>query len=154
MAERKIQLIAGTTYTVSLPKEWVKKYNLKEKSRVSIKELRDGNLSLSPSTKLEDRDKKKITLNIDNYGANIDQVLFAAYYLGFEEINLFSKNEISMDLRSLIKKALVYMSGTEIMVEDIKNIEIKVLLDLSKINANQLFFRINIILNANINHII
>ena len=30
MHRRKIQLIAGTTYSISLPKEWVKKNHLKE----------------------------------------------------------------------------------------------------------------------------
>ncbi|MBL7100426.1 MAG: hypothetical protein ISS23_00560 [Nanoarchaeota archaeon] len=154
MVQRKVQLIAGTTYTVSLPKDWMKKYSLKEKSLVNIEELGDGSLSLHPSAKIKDRDKEKITLNIDNYGANIDQVIFAAYYLGFENIIISSKESISNDLRSLIKKAVVYMSGTEIIFEDLKQVEIKVLLDMSKINVNQLFFRINIILNATINHII
>ena len=30
MQRRKIQLIAGTTYSVSLPKDWIRKNNLKE----------------------------------------------------------------------------------------------------------------------------
>jgi len=154
MTQRKIQLIAGTTYTVSLPKEWVKKYNLKEKSIVSIKELGDGTLSLSPSLKVSEKNRESIDLNIDNYGANIDQILFASYYLGFENITISSKTEIKNELRSLIKKAVVYMSGTEIVFEDLQRIDVKVLLDRSKINVDQILFRINIILNASINHII
>ena len=34
MYRRRLQLIAGATYTVSLPKEWVLKNNLKEKCEV------------------------------------------------------------------------------------------------------------------------
>ena len=47
MERRKIQLIAGSTYTVSLPKSWVIKNNLKEKSQISITENNDRTLVLS-----------------------------------------------------------------------------------------------------------
>ena len=153
MIQRKIQLIAGTTYTISLPKDWIRKYNLKEQSILSIKEIGDGSLALFPSTNVKEKNKEKITLNIDDYGANIGQVIFGAYYLGFENITVFSNNDINDELRGLIKKVIVYMSGTEIILEDLKQIKIKVLLDRSKINVNQLFLRINIILNATIHHL-
>src|SRR3989344_4694203 len=93
MERRRIQLIAGTTYSVSLPKEWVRKNNMKEKSEVMFHEGTDRNLILSPSSIVE-RKYNEITLNIDEYLSSVDQILFAVYYLGVENINLFSKNGI------------------------------------------------------------
>ena len=92
MHRRKIQLIAGTTYSVSLPKEWVKKNNLKEQNEILFYEKGDRTLLLSPDA-AGAKDLKAITLNIDNYLENIDQVLFAVYYVGVEIITLFSTNK-------------------------------------------------------------
>src|SRR3989338_3917742 len=94
---RKIQLIAGTTYSLSLPKEWVKKNKLKEKNEVVVIEKNDRTLVVSPDS-IEEKELNDISLNIDNYTDNIDQILFALYYLGIENINFFSKKELIKDV--------------------------------------------------------
>ncbi|MBU1270447.1 MAG: AbrB/MazE/SpoVT family DNA-binding domain-containing protein, partial [Nanoarchaeota archaeon] len=113
MHKRKIQLIAGTTYTVSLPKEWVRKNNLKEKNEILLHEKNDRTLIISPHS-IEGKKLNEISLNIDEYAPNIDQILFAVYYLGIENITLFSKKEITKDVKVKIRKTITHMSGTEI----------------------------------------
>ncbi|MBL7055523.1 phosphate uptake regulator PhoU [Candidatus Woesearchaeota archaeon] len=152
MQRRKIQLVAGTTYTVSLPKEWVKKNGLKEKDEVLIQERNNQTLTISSSV-LKDSQLKEISLNIDEHSDNIDQVLFSIYYLGIENITLFSKKELSKETRSQIRKTLTYMSGTEIGYEDTSRITIRVLLDKSKISINQILYRINLILDLSLSNL-
>jgi len=60
MHRRKIQLIAGTTYSVSLPKEWVRKNNLKEKNEILFYEKNDRTLVISPYA----IEGKKLLINI------------------------------------------------------------------------------------------
>src|SRR3989344_430802 len=110
MHRRKIQLIAGTTYSVSLPKEWVRKNNLKEKNEISIYEQNNRTLVISPHT-IERKKLDEISLDIDEYASNIDQILFAIYYLGIDHIDLFSKKELTKDVKSIIKKTITHMSG-------------------------------------------
>ena len=149
MLRRKIQLIAGTTYTVSLPKDWVKRNNLKEQDEVGLNEQNDNTLVLyasEPKSKHLDR----ITLNIDDYVKNIDQVLFAIYYLGIENIELKSTNPMTKETRNRIRKTITHMSGTEIEYEDKSSLRIKVLLDKSKVDVLQVLYRISLILESSI----
>ena len=153
MHRRKIQLIAGTTYSVSLPKEWVIKNKLKEKDELLIYEKNNRTLLLSPNS-IKERKIKDISINIDEYIGNVDQILFALYYLGIENINLFSKKALTKDVKTKIRKSLVFMSGTEISYEDNKKITIKVLLDESKVTIYQILYRINLILELSISTIL
>jgi phosphate uptake regulator len=152
METRKIQLIAGSTYSVSLPKGWVKKNSLKEKNEVSIKE-QDRNLLICPGILKKDG-LDEINLDVDNYLDNIDQVLFSIYYLGVEKINLYSKKHLKKETKSRIRKTLTHMSGTEISYEDKKKMSINVLLDKSKINIKQVIYRISMVLELSIENII
>jgi len=153
MEKRKIQLIAGSTYTISLPKEWIKKNKLKEKNEIVIHEKNDGTLILSPSS-INEKNLKEISLDVDEYSNNIDQVLFSLYYLGIETINLFSKNELKKDIKTRIRTTLENMSGTEISYEDKQKIVIKVLLDKTKISLIQILYRISLIIDSSIENLL
>lgn len=153
MYRRKIQLIAGTTYSVSLPKEWVKKNNLKEKNEILMNEKNDRTLVISP-TLIEGKTLNEITLNVDEYINNVDQILFAIYYLGVETITLFSKKGLTKDTRSRIRKTLADMSGSEISYEDENKITIKVLLDKSKVNITQILYRISLIIGLTVSNML
>lgn len=146
MHKRKIQLIAGSTYTVSLPKEWVVKNGLKERNEVSIFE-KNNNLVISKGAETETMKKKEI--DVDNYN-NIKDVLFTLYYHGIETIVFYSKKEISKEVKSKIRKTLQHMSGSEIVYEDKKRLTIKILLDRSKIKLNQLMYRSFLIIDLSL----
>jgi phosphate uptake regulator len=153
MPTRKIQLIAGTTYSLSLPKEWVKKNNLKPKTELQIFEKNNRTLVISPHS-IDEEKLNEISLNIDEYVHNIDQILFAIYYLGIETIKLFSKNSISKDAKARIRKTLTHMSGTEISYEDNNKITIHVLLDKSKVNIIQVIYRISLLIDSQITNLL
>lgn len=152
METRKIQLIAGTTYSVSLPKDWVLKNRLKESNEVTIQQKNDGTLIISPS---EIREKKlsEISLEVEQYRGNIDQILFALYYIGLENITLYSKKEMPKDVKAKIRKTLTHMSGTEISYEDSRKIVVKVLLDKSKVNVPQVIHRVSLITESTLNNL-
>ena len=153
MHRRKIQLIAGTTYSLSLPKEWVKKNNLKEKNEVMISEKNDRTLVISPEL-INEKELNEISLNIDDYIADIDQILFAIYYLGIENVNLFSKKEITKEIKTRIRRALNHMTGVVVSHEDKQKMSIKILFDQSKVEINQLIFRIFLIIEISIKNIL
>lgn len=149
MERRKIQLIAGTSYSVTLPKDWIKRNNLRKKNEVLIYEKNDGSLTISP-TLVEGRTLTDFSLNVDDIRTGMDQLLFITYYLGFENITLYSKKGLTKDIRAIIRNATTYMVGTEITYEDENKIIIKVLLDKSKINIVQVLYRISLIIDASI----
>jgi len=149
MYRRRLQLIAGATYTVSLPKEWVLKNNLKEKCEVEIHEQDDRALLISPFQHRSE-EHPEISINLADYAEVIDQVLFAVYYLGKEAIRITSKKEIAPQERSRIRETLTDMSGTEVSFEDKHTIIIKVLIDKAKVDINQSLYRIVLIIEQSI----
>lgn len=150
MHRRKIQLVGGSSYTISLPKEWVIKNKLKEKDEVTIHEKSDKTLVIGE----EKVDKlKEIEFNVDEY-SNIKQVIFGAYYIGIEKIILKSKKEISKKDKINVRKAIRYMSGTEIVYEDNKKIIVAVLLDKAKVDVKQTMYRISLIIEDSAHNII
>ncbi len=54
--QRKLQITGGSTYILSLPKDWVTKNDLKKGSLMALEEEADGSLSITPS-KLEKKEK-------------------------------------------------------------------------------------------------
>lgn len=147
---RKIQLIAGVTYSISLPKAWVKKNNLKDKHELTIREESDGSLIVSPSGEVSATKIDTFEVNIDTYTEDVSQILFVLYYMGVENITLFSKKEMTFELKARVKDTLTDMIGTEIVYEDQQRIKIRVLLDKSKVDINQLFYRISLLINGSI----
>ena len=152
MYQRKIQLVAGSSYSISLPKEWIRKNNLKEQQNLQLYEGNDRSLTISPQSR-EERKVEEISINVDDYHHNIDQILLAVYYLGTEVIHLHSQKELQKETKARIRKALSCMSGTEISYEDKHTITIKVLLDKSKVDLTQLIYRINLIIDSSISNI-
>jgi phosphate uptake regulator len=150
MYRRKIQLIAGSTYTVSLPKEWIIKNHLKEKNEVNITE-KNNRLILSKGD--EQKTEKNLDIDVDKY-SNIKDVLFTLYYQGIEVINLYSKKEISKNIKSDIRKTLMHISGAEITYEDKKKIIIQILLDRSKIKLKQIIYRSLLIIDMSLSNIL
>jgi phosphate uptake regulator len=141
MERRKIQLIAGATYTVSLPKKWIKKNHLMKNNEILIYEKHDGSICISPSFEKE-KELKDITIDADHYANCIDQVLFSVYYLGAEKITLNSNKGLTKEMKLSIRKVFAKMSGSEISHEDEQKITIQILLDKSKVDIMQLLYRI------------
>ena len=144
MYRRKIQLIAGSTYSVSLPKDWIVKNHLKEKNELIITEKNDQTLLIS-SKEINEKELKEINLEMEEYAETIDRILFAVYYLGIEKINILSKKEFPKDFRAKVRKTLTHMSGTEISYEDKRKISIRVLLDKYKVDLMQVLYRMSLI---------
>jgi len=153
MTLRKIQLIAGTTYSVSLPKDWVIKNQLKERSEIQITEQNNRTLLISPQT-LEQKELKEISIDVDENIKDITQIIFAVYYLGVETINLSSKKDLPKDVKAKIRKAMTQLSGAVISYEDKQKITIRVLLDRSKIDITQVLYRMSLIIEMSIANIL
>ncbi len=148
MHTRRIQLIAGTTYSVSLPKAWVKENGLSRKSEIQITKTAESNLLISTKS-AQKSDPKSIELPIEDYGDNIESVIMACYYKGYENIRIISKKSDSLGTQGMtIKRMINYMSGTEISHESNNLIEIRNLLDKTKVDVRQSLYRMAFIIRS------
>ena len=148
MHTRRIQPIAGTTYSVSLPKAWVKENGLSQKSEVQMTKTADSNLLISAKS-TQKSDPKSIELSIEEYGDEIESVIMACYYKGYESIRIISNRIGTLGAQAgKIRRMINYMSGTEISHERKDLIEIRNLLDKTKVNVRQSLYRMAFIIRS------
>lgn len=128
---RKIQVTGGSTYIVSLPKNWVKEHYLSAGNLIKLSELSDGRLLLSPT---EERGKKIKTTEIivGNETCTPYAVLrkiISNYLVGYDIIIIKSiKGMLDSKCRNVIKELVrKILFGAEFMDEAAEFIKIQIL---------------------------
>ncbi|HUS78875.1 MAG TPA: PhoU domain-containing protein [Patescibacteria group bacterium] len=146
---RKIQLTGGSTYIVSLPKDWVQQMGLEKGSLVSISKLDDLSLRLQPKgVDKGDRAKKAvITVSSEEAPDSVVRRVISAYLLGYNIIQV-TTSESRLDsgqrmaLKGFTRKKLV---GTEILQDVPDELTLQVLLSYSDLSVKDALRRMGII---------
>jgi phosphate uptake regulator len=146
---RKIQVTGGSTYIISLPKDWVDQMGLKRGSIVSISQKDDMTLALSPkSTEAGDKIKRVIiTPKDEDKPESIVRRVVSAYLIGYNIIQLKSTHQridsaIRFAVKDFTRKKLV---GTEILSDVPNELTLQVLLSYSELSVKDALRRMSII---------
>lgn len=139
---RKLQKMGGSTYLVSLPKDWIQKNGLNQGDPVAIFETSEGNLILDPKyTEREELSKTIIEIK-SKVGFDLGREITAAYLFGYDIISVVSEKNISPNEREMIKKAIQKLIGIEIMEETFKEISLQCLLSTTALSLSKSLERI------------
>jgi phosphate uptake regulator len=146
---RKLQLTGGSTYIVSLPKNWVEKVGLKRGSIVSIKEMDDLTLCVQPrEAEIEQEIRRaNVTVSDEMMPEDITRRVISAYLVGFNIIHVRNHTKrIAPDQRFMVKdftrKKLV---GTEILSDLPQELTLQVLLSHTELSVTDALRRMSII---------
>ncbi len=91
MKVRKLQLVGGSSYMVSLPKEWISKYHLKQGDEVILNEY-DDTIIIRPQ-KGEKEEIKVSVKEIPSYNKKfLKRFLGSIYSLGVDKIEIEDRN--------------------------------------------------------------
>ncbi|MDA3836512.1 MAG: hypothetical protein PF542_02720 [Nanoarchaeota archaeon] len=150
--KRKLQIIAGSTYSLSLPKDWVTGMQMQRGQELVLSELQDGNLLVSPGEMEVSEDK--ISVVIEHHIGSIGRILTSLYHYGYNLIDFVSNKEITNEARVEVRKQLANLSGAEIIDEEKRKISIRVMFDEDKVNIYQLLYRMDLIIEASIENLI
>ena len=126
---RKLQSTGGSTFTVSLPRPWVIKYNLQARDSIRIDWRPSGALRLTPFEKLKER-KHSVHFSTNKLPENgLHDHLMGAYISGVDTIKVsFKKGEkkkVSMQVRRFLRST----RGFEIYEETDTTIELMCLMN-------------------------
>lgn len=116
---RKIQIVGGSTYTVSLPKEWVKSLNLRHGSEVLLEIMPDLSLKLyiGDERRLELQMEEELIVNRDI--VEISSIkLIASYVAGYDRIIITCSDCSTVDLEEFVKLAIEKTIGLEVVEKD------------------------------------
>ncbi|NHJ40172.1 MAG: phosphate uptake regulator PhoU [Asgard group archaeon] len=126
VVKRKIQLTGKSTYTVSLPREWITRYNIDQGEELSILEQADGTLLISKGV-LSTLKEKEIVIDIDKIDDInlLEKIIISKYLAGFSKITIRSRNDIPPKISKAISTTVGNLIGSEIISEGFKEVEIR-----------------------------
>ena len=148
--QRKLQVTGGSTYILSLPKEWVTRNQLKKGSLMVLSEEDDGSLSLFPS-KLEKQEKKEdafIRVLASDSPDAVMRKAISAYLVGYNILHIRAQDRqpFAVALRNYLKNfARNYLVGTEIVTDSPTGLTLQILLNYSELSVESALRRMAII---------
>jgi phosphate uptake regulator len=151
--QRKLQITGGSTYIVSLPKDWVTKNQLKKGSSMVLREEDDGSLFILPA-KLEKRetvDEAFVKVNQNDNADAIMRTAISAYLTGYNVLHIKpqSQQTLSTRLRNHMKNfARNYLVGTEIVTDTPTDLTLQVLLNYPELTVQSALSRMSIIASS------
>ncbi len=115
---RKIQRTGGSTYTVSVPKQWVKDANLKQGDAVGVEVRPDGTLCLFSSGTSEPKKLlKKMEVGDETDPEALLRELIGCYMTGYDMIELRSRKRMAPAVKKAIHEFTRRAIGPEIIEE-------------------------------------
>lgn len=131
--ERKVQLTGGSTYTVSLPKEWASRHSIAPGTTVQIFSRRDWLVLTRAQT---DTDRRSVTIAAG--GRNPKALALhvaAAYVAGCEEVRV--EGVLTSAHRRAVRDAVSGLVGIEIHEETDESIVARTMLDVADLSPDQ-----------------
>ena len=132
-AERKVQLTGGSTFTVSLPKEWAAEQNIEAGSTVLLYS-RDDQLLITG----KDTDERQSVATIDARNRDpidLRRTVAAAYVAGCETVNIEAGPDAQQ--RRAIRDGVSGLVGIEVYAETDEEMTARTMLDVADLSPEQ-----------------
>jgi phosphate uptake regulator len=148
--QRKLQMTGGSTYILSLPKDWVVRNQLDKGSSMTVREEDDGSLSIVPSklAKREKQDEAFIRVSANDNPNAVMRTAISAYLAGYNVLHVRAKGPQTLHstLRNHLKNfARNYLVGTEIVTDTPNDLTLQVLLNYPELTVKNALSRMAII---------
>ena len=151
--QRKLQVTGGSTFILSLPKDWAIRNELKRGSSMLVREEDDGSLSIAPSSfpKKEKQDEAFIKAAINDNPDAVMRTAISAYLDGYNILHIKAQGQrvLSSKLRNHLKNfARHYLVGTEIVIDTPTDLTLQVLLNYPELTVQNALSRMSIIASS------
>lgn len=137
METRKLQKIGGSTYSVSLPKEWATEHRLEAGMPIHLYPHTDGSLVVR-STARDGGPLSTTTLSTTD-ADSVSRALRAAYAVGYDTVTLVAPEgeELTAEERRAVRRLVQTMVGMSVVEETTERITVENLLDASEVSIRQ-----------------
>jgi len=150
METRKVQATGGgSSYIVTLPKEWVNKNGIQKNDPINLLIQPDGTLLIT-TKKISGSNPTVKSINIDEIHdpEYIFRLLVGIYIAGFSIIEIEAKKRIEPNIREIITLFTQAAIGPEIMDETVSNITIRDLLNPLEMPFNKTINRMYVLVKT------
>jgi phosphate uptake regulator len=137
VVKRKVQVTGGSTYIVSIPKEWAKLLNIDRGAEVLLELNPEGWIRLRASDAAPNRSERvaQITISPNASDATLSMEVISAYLTGYDTIVLkFSPDasEVAEKVANFVRTKAI---GLELLEESYDQLILKAVVDLTSISA-------------------
>ena len=144
MELRKLQRTGGSSYALSLPKQWVKAVGLHKGDSVFLEWLSDGTMAVSGKPFAPKGERRKvIEVKEEERDEHLLRKLIGSYILGYDIIEVHSAPEELPMARKVIRNFTRMTIGPEIVEETKKSITTQDLSDLSDLSVEKCLRRMH-----------
>jgi len=149
MDVRRVQMTGGSSYIITLPKEWVKKSNIEKNDPVGILTQSDGTLLItSEMNKRSQQRTKQFEVTDKSNVTFLFRKLIGAYISGYDSIIIKSQARMPTQVRKTIRKFIQTTIGQEVVEETDNKIILKDLLNPAEMPFNRSIKRMHIIVKG------
>lgn len=130
MEIRRVQMTGGSSFVVTLPKDWVQEMRIKKNDPIGLIVQPDGTLLVTKKTTDEPLQRvKEIDIGHITDPSFLFRILIGTYITGFTAIKISSKQRFPPFVRSVVRDFTQMTIGQEVVEETDTQISIKDLLN-------------------------
>jgi phosphate uptake regulator len=149
MEIRRVQLTGGSSYIITLPKEWIKSLRIKKNDPLGIHVQSDGTLLLTPKITQEQLPKvKEFDVSRIPKPTYLLQLLIGAYIAGYTSLKITSPSRMSTATRNVIRSFTQLAIGPEVIEETDTSIILKDLHNPTEMPFDRTIKRMHIIVKG------
>jgi phosphate uptake regulator len=149
MEIRRVQLTGGSSYIITLPKEWIKSLRIKKNDPLGIHVQSDGTLLLTPKITQEQLPKvKEFDVSRIPKPTYLLQLLIGAYISGYTSLKITSPSRMSTATRNVIRSFTQLAIGPEVIEETDTSIILKDLHNPTEMPFDRTIKRMHIIVKG------
>ncbi|MDH7593293.1 MAG: PhoU domain-containing protein [Methanomicrobiales archaeon] len=130
MEIRKVQITGGSSFVVSLPKEWARAMNIRKNDPLLVRVQPDGTLLVTPRVSRASEPTVK-SIDVDKIGDPkfFLRTLIGAYITGHTVIRITSRSRLAPAFRNMVNEFTQMTIGQEIVDETESSLTLKDLLN-------------------------
>lgn len=130
MEIRKVQFTGGSSYVVTLPKEWIDREQIKKNDPIGVEIQPDGTLLVTKATEQEPLQRiKEFSVEGITDPSYLFRLLIGAYISGYTTIVIKSKDRFPPFVRMVVRDFTQMTIGQEVIEETDSGVTIKDLLN-------------------------
>ncbi len=149
MDVRRVQMTGGSSYIITLPKEWVKKSNIEKNDPVGLLTQSDGTLLITSEMNRKNHQRiKEFQVDEESNDRFLFRKLIGAYISGFDSIIIKSKGRMAPQLRKTIRKFIQTTIGQEVVEETDNKVILKDLLNPAEMPFHRSIKRMHIMVKG------
>lgn len=134
---RKVQLTGGSTYTISLPKQWALEHGIEAGRQLHLYANSDGSLTVRV-TSSQEAETMDTRVAVDGYGeSDLKRTVQALYGVGMDEFTLTTGNAFSTAQRRSATRTATKLIGPEAFKETETSIAFKNMINTSDESIRQ-----------------